>query len=59
MLTIEVLHDTPELAGGFVVWLSSQDRTWLNGRYVDHCDVTKPRKLTSIDIWLRLGTLVL
>lgn len=34
MLTKVVLTDEPELCGGFVVWLSSKDRTWLNGRYV-------------------------
>jgi NAD(P)-dependent dehydrogenase (short-subunit alcohol dehydrogenase family) len=33
-LTLEVLIDTPELCGGFVVWLSSAQRNWLNGRYV-------------------------
>ncbi|KAJ4987139.1 short-chain dehydrogenase [Stagonosporopsis vannaccii] len=30
----DFLTDTPELCGGFVVWLTSQDRGWLNGRYV-------------------------
>ncbi|KAF2622551.1 putative oxidoreductase ucpA [Macroventuria anomochaeta] len=30
----DYLTDTPELCGGFVVWLSSQERGWLNGRYV-------------------------
>lgn len=34
VLTLEVLIDTPELCGGFVVWLSNEDRSWLNGRYV-------------------------
>ncbi|KAF1927125.1 putative oxidoreductase ucpA [Didymella exigua CBS 183.55] len=29
-----LLTDEPELCGGFVVWLSNQDRRWLNGRYV-------------------------
>jgi NAD(P)-dependent dehydrogenase (short-subunit alcohol dehydrogenase family) len=33
-LTEIVLTDEPGLCGGFVVWLSSEDRTWLNGRYV-------------------------
>jgi hypothetical protein len=28
------LTDEPGLCGGFVVWLSSKDRAWLNGRYV-------------------------
>ncbi|UPX16627.1 uncharacterized protein EKO05_0007017 [Ascochyta rabiei] len=28
------LIDTAELCGGFVVWLTSQERAWLNGRYV-------------------------
>ena len=28
------LTDTPELCGGFVVWLTKGQRTWLNGRYV-------------------------
>ena len=41
-LTLKVLIDTPELCGGFVVWLSSQQKNWLNGRYVKstehHCD---------------------
>jgi hypothetical protein len=59
MLTIEVLIDTPGLAGGFVVWLSSQDRTWLNGRYIDDCSVINWRKLTSIGTCLRRGTSVL
>lgn len=26
--------DTPELCGGFVVWLTAGARTWLSGRYV-------------------------
>ncbi|XPS75581.1 hypothetical protein M3J09_007656 [Ascochyta lentis] len=30
----QYLIDTAELCGGFVVWLTSQDRAWLNGRYV-------------------------
>ncbi|KAF2997865.1 hypothetical protein E8E13_002983 [Curvularia kusanoi] len=30
----DFLIDTPDLCGGFVVWLSSQQRDWLNGRYV-------------------------
>ncbi|KAJ8109609.1 hypothetical protein OPT61_g7333 [Boeremia exigua] len=30
----DFMIDTPELCGGFVVWLSSQDRDWLNGRYL-------------------------
>ena len=34
MLTDTDLTDTPELTGGFVVWLTSQERSWLNGRYV-------------------------
>ncbi|KAF2644132.1 putative oxidoreductase [Massarina eburnea CBS 473.64] len=29
-----LLKDTPELAGGFCVWLTAQDRGWLGGRYV-------------------------
>ncbi|KUJ11055.1 putative oxidoreductase ucpA [Mollisia scopiformis] len=28
------LVDTPELAGGFCVWLTSEDRAWLRGRYL-------------------------
>lgn len=32
VLTRIVMIDAPELCGGFVVWLSSQDRAWLNGR---------------------------
>lgn len=35
VLTRTVLTDEPELCGGFVVWLSSQERSWLNGRYVE------------------------
>lgn len=34
MLTLVDLIDTPDLCGGFVVWLSAEDRAWLNGRYV-------------------------
>lgn len=34
VLTFAVLTDTPELCGGFVVWLTSNGRAWLNGRYV-------------------------
>ncbi|KAJ4410147.1 hypothetical protein N0V91_002156 [Didymella pomorum] len=30
----DYLIDEPELCGGLVVWLSSKDRAWLNGRYV-------------------------
>ena len=26
--------DTPELCGGFTVWLTKGARTWLGGRYV-------------------------
>jgi hypothetical protein len=29
-----VLVDTPELCGGFTVWLTKGARTWLGGRYV-------------------------
>tara|TARA_R110002003_G_scaffold1035_10_gene22127 strand:- start:7480 stop:7692 length:213 start_codon:yes stop_codon:yes gene_type:complete len=29
-----VLNDTPDLCGGFVVWLTAKPRTWLAGRYV-------------------------
>ena len=28
------LNDTPELCGGFAVWLTAQPRKWLGGRYV-------------------------
>lgn len=28
------LVDTPELGGGFIVWLTKGMKTWLNGRYV-------------------------
>jgi hypothetical protein len=28
------LNDTPELCAGFVVWLTKEQRAWLNGRYV-------------------------
>ena len=28
------LVDTPELCGGFTVWLTKGARTWLGGRYV-------------------------
>ncbi|KAF2629247.1 putative oxidoreductase ucpA [Macroventuria anomochaeta] len=28
------LNDTPELCGGFVVWLTAEPRKWLGGRYV-------------------------
>ncbi|PVH95498.1 NAD(P)-binding protein [Periconia macrospinosa] len=28
------LNDTPELAGGFAVWLTAEKRDWLAGRYV-------------------------
>jgi len=28
------LTDTPELCGGFCVWLTAEDRTWLAGRYL-------------------------
>ena len=33
-LTDADLTDTPELTGGYVVWLTSQNRDYLNGRYV-------------------------
>lgn len=29
-----VLIDTPELAAGFIVWLTKGQRTWLSGRYL-------------------------
>lgn len=38
-LTREDLTDTAELCGGFVVWLSSQEREWLNGRYVEERNI--------------------
>ena len=28
------MTDSPELCGGFVVWLTKGQRTWLGGRYV-------------------------
>lgn len=28
------LTDTPELSGGFIVWLTAKKREWLAGRYV-------------------------
>lgn len=35
MLTVWiVLTDTLELCGGFTVWLTKGQRTWLGGRYV-------------------------
>lgn len=30
----QMLTDTPELTGDSLVWLSSEQRSWLNGRYV-------------------------
>jgi len=29
-----VCNDTADLCGGFVVWFTKGQRTWLNGRYV-------------------------
>lgn len=29
-----VLTDSPDLCGGFVVWLTKGKRDWLSGRYV-------------------------
>lgn len=29
-----VLNDSPDLCGGFAVWLTAQQRKWLGGRYV-------------------------
>jgi hypothetical protein len=36
MLTsfMTALVDTPDLYGGFLVWLTHSQRSWLNGRYV-------------------------
>jgi len=28
------LNDTPELGGGFAVWLTASARKWLGGRYL-------------------------
>jgi hypothetical protein len=28
------LNDTPELCGGFTVWLTAKPRKWLSGRYI-------------------------
>lgn len=28
------LIDTPDLAGGFIVWYTKGQRSWLNGRYL-------------------------
>jgi NAD(P)-dependent dehydrogenase (short-subunit alcohol dehydrogenase family) len=30
----QFLHDTPELSGGFAVWLATGDKKFLTGRYV-------------------------
>ena len=30
----EALPDSPDLAGGFVVWLVKEKRLWLSGRYL-------------------------
>jgi hypothetical protein len=30
-----VLITSPEMAGGFSVWLASEKRLWLSGRYLD------------------------
>lgn len=36
------MTDTPELCGGFVVWLTKGERAWLGGRYVSATwDVTE------------------
>jgi len=38
----QVCKDTPDLCGGFVVWLTKEARTWLGGRYVSVAwDVTE------------------
>ncbi|KAF2793847.1 putative oxidoreductase ucpA [Melanomma pulvis-pyrius CBS 109.77] len=38
----EYMVDTPELCGGFTVWLTKGARTWLEGRYLSSTwDVTK------------------
>lgn len=46
VLTDTDLTDTPELCGGFVVWLSRQERGWLNGRYVKNCGSRYRAQLT-------------
>lgn len=28
------MNDTPELCGGFAVWVTAEKRKWLGGRYV-------------------------
>jgi hypothetical protein len=28
------LIDTPDLCGGFIVWLTKGNKRWLNGRYL-------------------------
>jgi hypothetical protein len=30
----KVLIDTPELCGGFLVWITKGQRSWLSGRYL-------------------------
>ena len=34
MLIAAVLVDTPDLCGGFIVWYTKSQRSWLNGRYL-------------------------
>ena len=34
LLTTKVLIDTPELCGGFLVWITKGQRSWLSGRYL-------------------------
>lgn len=46
LLTSKDMTDTLELSGGFVVWLSSQERGWLNGRYAEEQNVVPLWKLT-------------
>jgi len=52
----DFLIDTPELCGGFVVWLSSQQRDYLNGRYVSATwDVEKLESMKK-EMWTEISS---
>jgi hypothetical protein len=60
LIDAKVLNDTPELSGGFVVWLTKGQRTWLAGRYlsanwdVDKLDTMKDEIIQGVKLKIKM-----
>lgn len=58
---VAVMTDTPELCGGFLVWLTKEKRTWLSGRYlsvtwdVDELEAMKAAVIEADKFKLRMA----